>query len=269
MFDIRAPTMNIPPVDLTGTSRSDAYTTFVQHGQTPSTSPSRSHTGLESIVSSHKHHPVSSTYSTQTMIDETPQHPSVSSGFGSEVLDGLTTQGYSLSTSSSQAATNSMSIDRVPLDDWSCSITLSDELRTKFNSNHEHLRTCLTNEIARSIDQFDGRKDRQILDKILHHAVDMINHRQVRTYKELQQKLIVEHKNHAYLVDPIVRSVYYTIEKHARDKIDPSNSSLTIHDVCTMMDDSRLLLHCTPSLVLHCHCFSRWLVFRTNRHATQ
>jgi len=115
--------------------------------------------------------------------------------------------------------------------DFAKKITLNDETRTKFIFRQEELTKCLEKEISGSIDEFDEKKDEKILKKILAHAIDLIKDKKVSTYPELKQKLIVEHKNEAFIVDPVVRAFYCTLEKQGLDNIDKPEFPLAIRDM--------------------------------------
>ena len=205
--------MNIPP-------RSDSYL-----------DESRSDSGLEAIVSSHVK--PSSTFGT---LEEIPQHPSVSSGFGSEVLDSITNKGYSLP-----------GLKATP-EDFTGPISMNGDIHTELNFREDLLKQSLGDAISDSIDDF---QDRKALDKMLTHAVDLIKKKDVTSYGELQRTLTLEHKDEAYLADPIVRSLHYTIEKQGLDQVDKPEFLPAIRDVSVMIND--VLLFSSPS---------RWSVFR-------
>lgn len=108
---------------------------------------------------------------------------------------------------------------------------MTDELRAKLLFRESELQKCLESEISKSIDDFDTKKDQKSLNKILKHAIDLIKDKKATTYPELKQKLIVDHKNDAFIVDPVVRSLYFTIEKQGLDNIDKPEFPLAIRDV--------------------------------------
>jgi len=238
--------MNIPEVDLSGPPKSEAYISFSKHEEStsiPEQIQSRSDSGLEAIISSHVH--PSSTFGTHTTIGDIQQYSSISSGFGSGILDDTTIKSYSIREY-----------------DETRSINLNDETRTKFISQENQLKKSLETEISKSIDDFNTKKDQKSLNKILTHGINLIKDRKITTYSELKQKLIIEHKNHAFIVEPVVRSLYYTIENHGLDNLDKPEFPLAIHDVSTMINDFLLLY-------IISFYYNRWYVFRPNRHMTQ
>jgi hypothetical protein len=108
---------------------------------------------------------------------------------------------------------------------------MNDELRTKLIFRQNELKKCLEVEISKSIEDFDPKKDQKSLDKILTHGIDLIKDKKVTTYPELKQKLIIEHKNDPLIVDPVVRSLYCTIEKQGLDNLDKPEFPLAIRDM--------------------------------------
>jgi hypothetical protein len=118
---------------------------------------------------------------------------------------------------------------------------MNDEIRSKLIFRQNELKKCLETEISKSIENFDTKKDHKSLDKILTHGIDLIKDKKVSTYPELKQKLIMEHKNDAFIVDPVVRSLYFTIEKQGLDNLDKPEFPLAIRDVSTMINDFLLL----------------------------
>jgi hypothetical protein len=216
--------MNSPELDLSGPIKSDAYLSFSKPQEStsiPEQIQSRSDSGLEAIVSSHIQ--PSSTFAT---IEDIHQHPSMSSGLGSEISKGYT----------------SSDVHSVELKhDFTRKITMNDETRSKLIFRQSELKKCLENEISKSIVDFDPKKDQKSLDKILTHGIDLIKDKKVTTYPELKQKLIIEHKNDAFIVDPVIRSLYFTIEKQGLDNLDKPEFPLAIRDVSTMINDSLLL----------------------------
>jgi len=233
--------MNIPEVDLSGPPKSEAYLSFSKQEESTSIIPeqiqSRSDSGLEAIISSHVH--------PSTTLEDIKQYPSVSSGFGSGSLDNTTIKSSTLFEY-----------------DFTNQINLNDETRTKLISRQNELKKCLEIEISKSIDDFDSKKDHKILNKILTHGINLIKDKKIKTYSELKQKLTIEHKNNAFIVEPIVRSLYYTIENQGLDNFDKPEFPLAIHDVSTMINDVLLLY--TISFY-----YNRWYVFRLSRHMTQ
>ncbi len=226
--------MDIPPVDLSGPPKSEAYVSYSEPIQ------SRSDSGLEAVISSHI--PPSSTFGTQTTIGDTQQHPSVSSGFGSEILDQMTTKGYSLPEIPLPSPTLVPKAENNLIKhDFTRKITMNEETRAKLIFRQTELKNCLLAEISKSVDEFDAKKDQKSLDKILTHGIDLIKDKRVSTYPELKQKLIIEHKNDAFIVDPVVHSLYYTIENHGLDNLDKPEFPLAIRDVSTMINDVLLL----------------------------
>ncbi len=210
--------MNIPNLDLSGPPKSDAY---IKHEESITTQ-SRSDSGLEAIISSHLH--PSSTISTTQTLEGLNQHPSISSGIGSATIDSITTT--KVSTSTEPKRENSLLRH-----DFTRKISMNDESRAKLIFRQNELKKCLETEISQSIDDFDSKKDQKSLNKILTHGIDLIKDKKVTTYPELKQKLIVEHKNDAFIVDPVVRSLYCTIEKQGLDNIDKPEFPLAIRDM--------------------------------------
>lgn len=229
-FDIKAPAFNVPELDLSGPPKSDSYVSSLKHEES-TTTQSRSDSGLEAIISSHLR--PSSTFGTSQTIDELKQHPSVTSGLGSDTLASVTTK-----ASTTTADIQVEKIGAVPKrensfsrHDFTRKISLNDDLRTKLIFRQEDLKKCLESEISQSIDDFDAKKDQKSLHKILTHGIDLIKDKKVTTYPELKQRLIVEHKNDAFIVDPVVRSLYCAIEKQGLDNIDKPEFPLAIRDV--------------------------------------
>ncbi len=252
--------MDIPKLDLSGPPTSDAYRSLSKQESIsiPEQIQSRSDSGLEAIISSHIN--PSSTFGTHTTFEDIQQHPSISSGLGSEILDNMTAKGYSLPNIQ---VTEAKEIENNLIKhDFTRKITMNDETRTKLIFQQNQLKTCLEEEISKSIDDFDPKKDQKSLDKILLHAINLIKDKKVTTYPELKQKLTIEHKNHAFIVDPVVRSLYCAIEKQGLDNLDKPEFALAIRDVSTMINHF-LLLYIFSSY------YNRWYVFRLNRHMTQ
>jgi len=214
--------MNIPPIDLSGPPKSEAYLSFSKSEETTSIPPeqiqSRSDSGLEAIISSHVH--------PSSTLGDIQQLPSISSGFGSGILDSVTTKGYSLPDIQLPEPTLAPQKH-----DFTGQINLNDETHAKLIFRQNELKTCLEKEISKSLDDFDSKKDLKSLDKILTHAIDLIKDKKVSTYQELKQKLIFQHKNDAFIVDPVVHSLYYTIENHELDNLDKPEFPLAIRDV--------------------------------------
>ena len=226
-FTIKAPAMNIPQVDLPGLPRIDAYTAFAKSESVIVTTtsqivPSRTDSGLDAIVSSHIH--PSSTFGTNAALDDVQQHPSVSSGFGSEIMDSITTKGYTLPSIHAPESVISKRDASPSRRDFSGPITLTEESRTKLIVRQDELKKSLATEISHSMDDLDSKKDSKALDRILTHGIDLIKDKKVLTYSELTQKLTVEHKNEAFLVDPVVRSLHCAIETQGMDNLDQPSS---------------------------------------------
>ena len=220
--------MNIPPVDLPGPPKSEAYLSFSKSDETTAQIQSRSDSGLEAIVSSHVQ--PSSTFGTQTTLGETQKLSSVSSGFGSGILDSMTTKGYSLPDIQLPEPT------LVPKKyDITRQISLNDETRAKLIFRENDLKNILEKEISQSIE------NSKLVDRTISHAIDLIKDQKVSTYPELKQKLIAEHKTEIFIVDPVVHSLYYTIENHELDNLDKPEFPLAIRDVSTMINDFPLL----------------------------
>ncbi|CAF4529198.1 unnamed protein product, partial [Rotaria magnacalcarata] len=78
-FEIKAPAIHIPELDLSGLPKADAYKVSIKQEES---SQSCSDSGLEAIVASHIH--PSSTFDTNQTIENVNQHLSTSSGLGSE-----------------------------------------------------------------------------------------------------------------------------------------------------------------------------------------
>ncbi|CAF0810937.1 unnamed protein product [Rotaria sordida] len=227
-FEIKAPALHIPDLDLAAPPKTDAYISSIKQEQT--TTQSRSDSGLEAIISSHIH--PSSTFGTIQTIEDLNQHPSLSSGLGSEIIDSVTTKDKTLPDIQQQNLTTESKIDNSLLKhDFTRKITMNDDLRAKLIFRQNELKKCLETEISKSIDDFDTKKDQKSLNKILTHAIDLIKDKKVTTYPELKQKLIVEHKNDAFIVDPVVRSLYFTIENQGLDNLDKPEFPLAIRDM--------------------------------------
>ena len=215
-FEIKAPALNIPELDIHPPTQTDAY---VKHDESIITQ-SQSDSGLEAIISSHLQ--PSATFSTTQTIEDLQQHTSISSGLGSEkTLDSLTT-----TTNKELKRENSLLKH-----DFARKITMNEESRAKLSFRQNELKKCLETEISQSIEDFDAKKDQKSLNKILQHAINLIKDKKVSTYPELKQKLIVDHKNDAFIVDPVVRSLYCTIEKQGLDNIDTPEFPLAIRDM--------------------------------------
>ncbi|UJR35322.1 hypothetical protein I4U23_028083 [Adineta vaga] len=225
-FEIKAPALDIPELDLSGPPKSDSYISSLKHGESITTQ-SRSDSGLEAIISSHLH-----SSSTNQTIENLNQHPSITSGLGSDTLASITTKSSTMPDIHVEKSTNlpkrESSFSR---HDFTRRISINDELRSKLIFRQNDLKKCLEGEISKSIDEFDAKKDHKSLDKILTHAIDLIKDKKVATYPELKQKLIVEHKNDAFIVDPVVRSLYCTIEKQGLDNLDKPEFPLAIRDM--------------------------------------
>jgi hypothetical protein len=225
-FEIKAPAFNIPELDLSGPPKSDSYVSSLKHEESTITQ-SHSDSGLEAIISSHLH--PSSTFGTNQTIEDLNQHPSLSSGLGSETIGSITTKD------------SDIQVEKLPKEpkrensllrhDFTRKIGLNEESRAKLMYRQKDLKKCLESEISKSIENFDARKDQKTLNKILTHAIDLIKDRKVSTYPELKQKLIIDHKNDPLIVDPVVRSLYLTIENQGLDDLDKPEFQLAIRDV--------------------------------------
>ncbi|CAF3697799.1 unnamed protein product, partial [Rotaria sordida] len=229
-FDIKAPVLNIPELNLSDSSKTDAYLSFTKQQDStsiPEQIQSRSDSGLEAIISSHMH--PSSTFGTITTMEDIQQHPSISSGLGSEILDKTTI--HSSTLYDIQIIQSKEDINLTNYDNLTYKITMNDDIRSKLIFRQDDLKKCLENEIAKSIHDFNPKKDHKPLEKILIHAIDLIKDNKVTTYSELQQILTMEHKNDAFIVNPVVRSLYCTIEKQGLDNIDKPEFPLAIRDM--------------------------------------
>lgn len=168
------------------------------------------------------------------------QLPSVSSGLGSEISERAAAQLLTLSDAQiSQPTIESKGEFKY---DLSQKITMNDEIHSKLTSQQDQLKKCLEIEISKAIIDYDPKKDHKPLEKILSHAIDLIKDKKVDTYSDLQHKLTVEHKHDAFIVDPVVRSLYFTIEKQGLDNLDKPEFPLAIRDV-SMMINGFLLSH--------------------------
>ncbi|CAF3641520.1 unnamed protein product, partial [Adineta steineri] len=193
---------------------------------------SQSDSGLEAIMSSHMH--PSSTFDTNATFEDIQQHPSISSGLGSEILDNIQAKGYSLPDIKTPEPTlipKSIESNNFNKYDFTRKITMNDDTHAKFLFRQDQLKTCLETEISKSIENFDGKKDQKTLDKILHQAMNLIKDKKVSTYPELKQKLLIEHKNDAFIIDPVVRSLYYAIENQGLENLDKPEFPLAIRDM--------------------------------------
>jgi hypothetical protein len=239
-FEIKAPAVTIPDLDLSGPGATDAYMSSTSKPQ-PIVAQSRSDSGLEAIISSHMHS--SSTFGTKSAIDESTAvlpDTSVSSGLGSEILDGVATKGYTLTDLKQQQQpsisdeTQQQSLKRdssLLRHDFARKITMNDEIRAKLIYRQSELKKLLETEIAQSIDDFDTKKDGKALSKILGHGIDLVKDKKVTTYPDLKQKLIIDHKHEAFIVDPVVRSLYVTIEQQGLDNLDKPEFPLAVRDM--------------------------------------
>lgn len=241
-FDTKAPFIDIPPLDLSGPSKTDTYLSSASSKQEETISipehlQSRSDSGLEVTASS--------PLQPSSTLGDIPQLPSVSSGFGSEIFDNMTAKGLSLPSISAPEPT------LVPAElrhDFTRRINLTDETRAKLIFRETELKTRLETELAKSIADFDAKRDHKSLDKILTDTIDLIKDKKVSTYPELKQKLLLEHKEETCLVDPVVHSLYYTIENHGLDYLDKPEFPLAIRDVSQMIND--FLFLCILSFLL-------------------
>lgn len=207
----------------------------------------------------------SSTFNTHTTLGDIQQLPSVSSGFGSEILDSMATKGYSLPDIQLPEPTLAPTLETTSTKyDFIGQINLDDETRVKFAARQTELKTSLSSALPQAIDHFDSKKDQSSLDKVLTDAIDLIKEKKVSTYPELKHKLLIDHQNKASLVDPVVHSLHYVIEKHALDNLDKPEFPLAIRDVSTMINDAPLLY-----MIFFLFPSNRWYVFRPNRHMTQ
>ncbi|CAF2111151.1 unnamed protein product [Rotaria magnacalcarata] len=230
LFEIRAPAINIPELDLSGPPKMDAYLSFNKQEELESVSEpiqSRSDSGLEAIVSSHVH--PSSTFGTVTTIGDVQQLPSISSGLGSEILDKTTIKSSTLSDI--QVLQPAVELKDELKYDSAHKITMNDEIHSKLISRQDQLKACLESEISKVIIDYDPKADHKPLEKILTHGIDLIKDKKVTTYSELQHELTVEHKHDAFIVDPVVRSLYCTIEKQGLDNLDKPEFPLAIRDM--------------------------------------
>ena len=173
----------------------------------------------------------SSTFGTNPTLEDIHQQTSISSGLGSEILDSVTNKGYTLPDIEQDKPASELKRESSLRHDFTKKIALTDELRSKLIFRQDELKKCLETEIAQSIEEFDAKKDHKTLNKILTHAIDLVKDKKVSTYPELKQKLIMEHKSEAFIVDPVVRSLYCAIEKQGLDNIDKPEFALAIRDV--------------------------------------
>ena len=133
----------------------------------------------------------------------------------------MTTKGYSLPDIQLPSPTLIPKLETSSIKhDFTRQISLTDETRAKLIFHQNELKTRLEAEIPKSIENFDSKKDQKSLDRILTHAIDLIKEKKVTTYPELKQKLLIEHKNETLIIDPVVHSLYYTIENHGLDNLD-------------------------------------------------
>ena len=224
--------MDIPQLDLSTPPKVDAFLSFSKRedsASTPEQIQSRSDSGLEAIISSHVH--PSSTFATVTTMEDIPQHSSISSGLGSEILEKNIMQHSTSPRIEVKEDSTSVKYD------FACKITINDETRAKLTFRQDEFKKCLENEISKSIDDFDPKRDNKPLERILGHAINLIKDKKVTTYPDLKQKLIFEHKNNAFIVDPVIRSLYCAIEKQGLDNLDTPEFQLAIRDVSTMIND--------------------------------
>lgn len=205
----------------------------------------------------------SSTFGTHTTLKDIQQLPSVSSGFGSGILDSMTTKGYSLPDI--QLPEPTLVPKHSNKYDFSRPINVDHDIRTKFTSRRNEIQISLASEIPKSL---DGQTDSSSLNQILTESIDLIQEKKVSTYSELHDKLAHEHKQQSHLINPVVHSLYYIIENHGLDNLDKPEFSLTIRDVSPMINDI-LLLYTIPHSSFLSFPFNRWYVFRPNRHLTQ
>ncbi|CAF3551891.1 unnamed protein product [Adineta steineri] len=229
--EIRAPAFNIPELDLSGPPRSDSYISSIKHEES-TTTQSRSDSGLEAIISSHLQ--PSSTFGTNHTVEDVKQHPSISSGLGNDSITTTSTSTKPEIRLEKLPPTTTSGLKRessILKHDFTRKISMNDELRAKLIFRQNDLKKCLEGEISKSIDDYDGKKDHKSLNKILTHGIDLIKDKKVTTYPELKQKLIIEHKNDAFIVDPVVRSLYCTIEKQGLDNLDKPEFPLAIRDM--------------------------------------
>ncbi|CAF4360782.1 unnamed protein product, partial [Rotaria socialis] len=229
-FEIKAPAINIPELDLSGPPKMDAYLSFNKQEELESVSESiqsRSDSGLEAIVSSHVH--PSSPFGTVTMIADVQQLPSISSGLGSEILDKTTIKSSTLSDI--QILQPTAELKEELKYDLAHKITMNDEIHSKLISRQDQLKACLESEISKVIIDYDPKADHKPLEKILTRGVDLIKDKKVTTYSELQHKLTVEHEHNAFIVDSVVRSLYCTIEKQGLDNLDKPEFPSAIRDM--------------------------------------
>lgn len=257
-FDIKAPIIDVPPVHLPAPNISLSH----QTATSSETIQTQSDSGLDQITSSH--------IQASSTLGEIPQLPSLSSGFGSEILESMTTKGYSLPDIELPEPT------LVPKysskSDLTRQINPNHEIRTKFIARQNDIKTALATEIPKSLDQFNATTDSSTLDKILTNSIDLIKDKKVSTYAELHDKLHVEHQQQIHLINPVVHSLYYIMENHGLDNLDKPEFPLTIRDVSTMINDVLLFYIRFPflflSFSLSC-ALNRWHIFRPNRHLTQ
>ena len=219
----------MPELDLSGPPKSDSYVSSFKHEES-TTTQSRSDSGLEAIISSHLR--PSSTFGTNQTVEDLKQHSSVTSGLGSDAIGSVTSKVSTIpDIQVEKSATASKRENSFSRHDFTRKISMNDELRTKLLFRQDDLKKCLEGEISKSIEDFDAKKDQKSLHKTLTHGIDLIKDKKVTTYPELKQKLIVEHKNDAFIVDPVVRSLYCTIEKQGLDNLDKPEFPLAIRDV--------------------------------------
>ena len=216
-FAIKAPIIDVPPVHLPQPNISLSH----QTATSSETIQSQSDSGLDPITSSHIQ--ASSTFG------DIPQLPSVSSGFGSEILDSMTTKGYSLPDI--QLPEPTLVPKYSTKSDLTRQINFNSDIRTKFIARQNDIKISLASEIPKSLDQFNTPTDSASLDQILTDAIDLIKDKKVSTYSELHNKLHVEHKQQIHLINPVVHSFYYIIENHGLDNLDKPEFPLTIRDV--------------------------------------
>lgn len=224
--------MDIPSLDLSTPSKVDGYITSSKTEESVSSIAqiqSRSDSGLEAIISSHLQ--ASSTFGTSPTLEDINQQTSISSGLGSEILDSVTVKTCTLPEIEQEKSSSESKRDNNLRHDFTRKITMTDETRSKLIFCQDELKTCLENEIAQSIEDFDQKKDQKKLSKVLTHAIDLIKDKKVSTYPELKQKLTVEHKHDAFIVDPVVRSLYCAIENEGLDNIHTPDFALAIRDV--------------------------------------
>lgn len=83
--------------------------------------------------------------------------------------------------------------------------------------------------------------ERKSTEKLVENAVELVKEKKIDNFDDLKEKLTTNEKKNLHLIDPIVRSIRFTIEKHGLENVDQVEFPTSIGDVSFLLVSSRLV----------------------------